>query len=255
MLTAPIFDGLTGIRHGFFTRSGGKSRGVFASLNCGYGSGDDQASVRWNRGICAASLGVDESRLLTAYQRHTADAVAAAEAWAQDKAPVADAIVTTTPGLAVGVLTADCAPVLFADPVNRVIAAAHAGWKGALTGILETTITEMETAGAARQTIRAAVGPCIAQRSYEVGPEFQARFISEQSADATHFAPSAKDGHWMFDLPGFVMSRLKQSDIREIAWIEADTYVDRDRFFSYRRTCHRGETDYGRQISAIALAG
>ena len=254
MITAAILSDLPSVRHGFFTRKGGTSSGIFASLNCGYGSGDDRDRVRDNRAICSENLGVVNSRLVGVFQEHTANAVVATEPWPSSEAPVADAIVTAAPGLAVGVLTADCAPILFADPKNGVVAAAHAGWKGAFTGIVESTVTKMEQVGAQRDSIVAAIGPCIAQQSYEVGPEFRARFASEDSAFASYFHPSTQDGHWMFDLAGFVDFKIRAAGLSAIEAVSLDTYADESRFFSYRRSCHRKEPQYGRQLSAITLA-
>jgi len=254
VLTAKNLATLPNIRHGFFTRTSGVSEGVFASLNCGYGSGDDQARVKENRRACARHLSVEESCLVTAYQQHTADAVIAETAWTHDDAPVADAVVTRTPNLAVGVLTADCVPVLFADNANSVVAAAHAGWKGALTGILEATIQAMESLGAERIHIKAAIGPSIAQPSYEVGPEFHERFVTEREDFAQFFESAEKNGHWIFDLPGFVRANLEALEIPDIELLGVDTYADESAFFSYRRACHQGEEHHGRQLSAIAIA-
>lgn len=254
MLTAKNLATLPNIRHGFFTRTSGVSEGVFASLNCGYGSGDDQARVKENRCICARQLSVEESCLVTAYQQHTADAVIAETPWPHDDAPIADAIVTRAPNLAVGILTADCVPVLFADNANGVVAAAHAGWKGALTGILEATIRSMESLGAERGYIKAAVGPSIAQPSYEVGPEFHERFITERADFAQFFESAEKSGHWMFDLPGFVRGNLEALKVPDIDLLGVDTYTDESAFYSYRRACHQSEKHYGRQLSAIAVA-
>jgi polyphenol oxidase len=238
------------IRHGFFTRKGGHSSALFASLNCGYGSGDDKPTVAKNRGVVSASLGVDH--LLTAWQWHSADAIAANDPWDVQTPPKADAIVTATPGLAIGILTADCAPVLFADSSAGVIGAAHAGWKGALGGVTDATIEAMEKLGARRERIAAVIGPTISQDSYEVGPDFRERF--EESSASPYFKPSTRKSHYMFDLPGYLSSRLKAQHLASVSNLSFCTYRDEERFFSYRRATHRSEQHYGRQISAIALA-
>jgi YfiH family protein len=253
MLTAKPLDVLTHIRHGFFTREGGVSKGIYASLNCGYGSDDDTENVRENRARVADKLSVEREKLLTVYQIHSPAVALVREAWTPDTAPQADAMVTATPGIALGILTADCAPVLFADQKAQVIGAAHAGWKGAVTGVLEATIEAMLRLGAERRNIAAAIGPCISQDAYEVGPEFHERFLSEDAANARWFKPSDNPGHFMFDLPGYVVSRLEASDIGTVAALGHCTYQDERRFFSFRRTTHRKEKDYGRQISALML--
>ncbi|MBX3505076.1 MAG: peptidoglycan editing factor PgeF [Parvibaculum sp.] len=253
MLTAKPLDVLSHIRHGFFTREGGVSKGIYASLNCGYGSDDATENVRENRARVAEKLSVEREKLLTVYQIHSPDVVAVTEPWTPDTAPQADAMVTATPGIALGILTADCAPVLFADKKARVIGAAHAGWKGALGGVLEATVEAMIRLGAERQDIAAAIGPCISQDAYEVGPEFRARFIEADEANARWFEPSDKDRHGMFDLPGYVEARLEAADIGTVSVLGQCTYQDEKRFFSFRRTTHRGEKDYGRQISALML--
>jgi hypothetical protein len=244
---------LAGLSHGFFTREGGHSRGIFSSLNCGMGSGDDRDTVRRNRAIVAAELGVAEPQLLTAYQIHSPDAVAVAESWDADDRPRADAMVTRRPGLALGVLTADCGPILFADGRARVIGAAHAGWKGALTGVTGRTLDLMEEQGAKRCDIVAVIGPTISQAAYEVGPEFPDRFIEADPANARYFRPSQRSGHFMFDLPGYLEDRLRREGAGHVVNLAVCTFSDESRFFSYRRTTHRNEKDYGRQISAIAL--
>jgi YfiH family protein len=239
------------IRHGFFTRKGGHSSGLFASLNCGFGSGDDKPTVARNRGVVSAALGVDH--LLTAWQWHSADTIAAAETWdSQTAPPRADAIVTATAGLAIGILTADCAPVLFADSSAGVIGAAHAGWKGALAGVTDSTIAAMEKLGARRDRIVAVIGPTISQESYEVGPDFRERFDGEGAS--SFFKPSARKSHYMFDLPGYLRRRLEVQGLASVTDLGLCTYREEDRFFSYRRATHHGEQHYGRQISAIALA-
>lgn len=253
MLTAKPLDVLPHIRHGFFTREGGVSKGIYASLNCGYGSDDATENVRENRARVAEKLSVEREKLLTVYQIHSPTVAEVSEPWTPDTAPQADAMVTATPGIALGILTADCAPVLFADKKARVIGAAHAGWKGALGGVLEATVEAMIRLGAERQDIAAAIGPCISQDAYEVGPEFRARFIEADEANARWFEPSDKDRHCMFDLPGYVEARLEAADIGTVSVLGQCTYQDEKRFFSFRRTTHRGEKDYGRQISALML--
>jgi polyphenol oxidase len=245
---------LAGFRHGFFTRRGGHSTGVFASLNCGYGSGDDKALVGRNRALVAEQLGVAADRLLTVWQCHSADAVTVSEPWAANSPPHADAMVTATPGVAVAVLAADCTPVLFAEREARVVGAAHAGWKGALTGILEATLAAMERLGARRERIAAVIGPTISQASYETGPEFIDHFVDADRANKRFFRPSTRPYHNQFDLPGYVGRRLAAAGCGVVRDLALCTYADQDRFFSFRRTTHCREPDYGRQISAIALS-
>lgn len=242
-----------GIKHAFFTRRGGGSSGIYASLNGGVGSADDPAAVRRNRATMAASLGLAPERLLSLHQVHSATALPATEPWDGPR-PKADGMATRTPGLALAIASADCGPILFADPATGVIGAAHAGWKGALTGVLEATIDLMETLGAARRSIVAVLGPTIGPGAYEVGPEFEARFLAEASSNARFFQPSGRDGHAWFDLPRYVGSRLERAGIGKFTDLGLCTYSDEALFFSYRRATHRGEPDYGRLISAIALA-
>jgi len=243
-------DLLAGVRHGFFTRKGGASSGIFAGLNCGPGSSDQSHAVATNRGRVADAMGVAPDRLLSLNQVHSADVVTIDGAgWAER--PRADAAVTRHPGLALGVLTADCAPVLFADADAGVIGAAHAGWRGALGGIVEATVDAMEVAGARRGAIRAAIGPTISQRAYEVGPDFFETFLAKEAGWDRYFAPGQGD-RLLFDLPGLVLARLRAAGV-EAEWIGRCTYGDPDRFYSYRRTTHAGEPDYGRLISAITL--
>jgi len=246
---------LTGIRHAFFTRAGGASSGLYASLNGGVGSQDDAGNVVENRARMAAALGVEPRRLLTAYQSHSPNVVVAEAPWTTENRPQADGIVTRMRALAIGVTTADCGPVLFADPRAGVIGAAHAGWRGALTGVIEATIAAMEQLGAAQSQIRAAIGPMIRQGSYEVGPDLVARFRAEDPASSRFFAPAKRDSHAMFDLAGYIAVRLKRAGITEVEDLGLCTYADPERFFSYRRTTHRAETDYGRHVNAIALVG
>jgi hypothetical protein len=241
------------IRHAFFTREGGVSGGIYASLNGGIGSRDAPENVRENRARMAASLGVAPTHLVSCYQIHSPDVIVATEPWTRENAPRADAIVTRTSGLAIGVSTADCGPILFADAESRVIGAAHAGWKGALTGVLEVTIAAMEKLGAARARIRAAIGPLIRQPNYEVGNEFVERFTAAEAANKRFFAAATRPGHAMFDLPGYIKSRLERAEIQGVEDLGLCTYADAARFFSYRRTTHRGEADYGRHVNAIAL--
>jgi polyphenol oxidase len=246
---------LSGLRHAFFTREGGVSAGVYSSLNGGVGSRDHAGHVAENRARMAAALAVKPHRFLTAYQIHSPDVVVAEEPWASDARPRADAIVTCAVGLAIGVSTADCGPVLFADANARVIGAAHAGWRGALSGVLEATVAAMERLGATRGGIRAALGPMIRQDNYEVGPDFVARFAAEDKTSADFFRPTAREGHALFDLPGYIAARLARAGVQQIEDIGLCTYAEPERFFSFRRTTHRAEPDYGRHINAIALAG
>ncbi len=242
-----------GIAHGFFTRAGGVSAGVYGTLNCGLGSRDDRNAVMENRARVAGSLGALPDRLVTVYQVHSACALVIDRPVGGAALPRADALVTRTPGLAIGVLTADCAPVLLADPQGPIVAAAHAGWRGALSGILEATITMMESLGADRRRIRAAVGPCIQQAAYEVGPEFEAEFLGRDAQNAQFFVRGENDERTRFDLPGFVCRLLRRLGVSEIEDTSLCTYENESLFFSYRRSLHRQEGDYGRQISAIVV--
>ena len=246
---------LTGIRHAFFTRAGGVSTGLYATLNGGVGSQDESGKVVENRARMAAALGVEPQRLLTAYQSHSPNVIVAEAPWTTENRPQADAIVTRMRALAIGVTTADCGPVLFADPRAGVIGAAHAGWRGALSCVVEATIAAMERLGAARSQIRAALGPMIRQENYEVGPDLVARFRAEDPAASRFFAPAQREDRAMFDLAGYIAARLKRAGIGEVEDLGVCTYADPDRFYSYRRTTHRGEADYGRHVNAIALAG
>ncbi len=243
------------IRHAFFTRAGGVSSGIYDSLNGGIGSNDAPENVTENRARMAAALGVAATHLVSCYQIHSPNVVVAAAPWTRETAPRADAIVTRVAGLAIGVSTADCGPILFADADAGVIGAAHAGWKGAFTGVLESTIAAMEKLGAARARITAAIGATIRQPSYEVGPEFVTRFTDADAANARFFRPSRKEGHAMFDIAGYVRMRIAGAGIAQIDDLGIDTYADEARCFSYRRSVHRGESDYGRLINAIALEG
>jgi hypothetical protein len=250
----PFLAALPGVVHGFFTRRGGVSEGVYASLNCGIGSGDRREHVLANRAGVAAMLGVAETQLATPFQVHGAGVVVARDKWRPGEGPEADGIVTRTAGLAIGVGTADCAPVLFADPEAAVVGAAHAGWGGALKGVLEATVGAMTSLGARPDRVSAVIGPAIAQRSYEVGPELRERFLADSPDNERFFVASDRPDHFRFDLAGHITERLHRLGIGLVsAMVDVDTYSDEDRFFSYRRTTHRSETAYGRQISAIVL--
>lgn len=240
------------IVHGFFTREGGVSRGLFAGLNVGLGSGDAAADVLANRRRVAAALGAADSFIATPHQTHSATAIVVDAPWPSQARPTADAVVTSRKGLAIGVLTADCGPVLFADPRAGVVAAAHAGWKGAMSGILENTVAAMEGLGARRSDIVATLGPTISQANYEVGAEFVERLRRHDPADERFVRASRRPGHAMFDLPGYILARLSAAGIAAAATGHC-TYAEEARFFSYRRSTHRGEPDYGRQISAINM--
>jgi YfiH family protein len=247
-----LLSAIPGLRHAFFSREGGVSDGIYASLNGGLGSSDDQAKVAENRRRMAEYMGVAPAHLVGVHQVHSPDAVVATGPWPGEARPRADAIVTRTEGIAIGVTTADCGPILFADPAARVIGAAHAGWKGALTGVLESTIDAMEKLGADRSGMVAAIGPLIRQQSYEVGGEFVERFLDADAGNAAFFIPSERSGHSMFDLAGFIRMRLENAGVLMIDDIGIDTYAD-ERFYSYRRSVHRKEADYGRLVHAIAL--
>ena len=253
-MTAPIKSetlAAQGVAHGFFTREGGVSQGLYASLNGGVGSKDKAEAVAENRRRMAASLGV--AHLLVPYQIHSPDAMVVAAHFAPEDRPRCDALVTRTRNIGLGVTGADCGILLFADADAQVIAAAHAGWKGALTGVLEATLDAMESQGAARGKIKAVLGPTISQQSYEVGPEFLERFIGEDKDFARFFAPSQREAHFMFDLPGFIGFRLLRAGVGRFEDLRLDTYADDARFYSYRRSVHRQEDDYGRLVAAIAL--
>ena len=247
-----LLSAIPGLRHAFFTRDGGVSSGIYADLNGGLGSNDDPQNVAENRRRMAERMGVAPHLFLSVHQIHSPDAVLASGPWEGASRPRADAIVTRTEGIAIGVTAADCGPILLADPNARVIGAAHAGWKGALTGILESTIEAMEKLGAERGGTVAAIGPMIRQQSYEVGSEFVERFIDAEADNAVFFVPSPREGHAMFDLAGFIRMRLENAGVLMIDDVGADTYSD-ERFFSYRRSVHRKEPDYGRHVHAIAL--
>jgi len=244
---------LSGVAHAFFTRRGGVSKGVYASLNGGVGSGDAPEAVAENRARMAAALGLAPDRLAVPYQVHSPDAVALSGHWAGDARPRCDGVVTATPGLALGVTGADCGMILFADPNARIVGAAHAGWKGALTGVIEATVAAMERLGARRSDIASAIGPCIAQSSYEVGPEFVAAFAEAGERTELFFVASVRPGHSMFDLKAYIADRIARAGVGGFEDLRLDTYADEEHFFSYRRTTHRKEPDYGRLVSAIAL--
>ncbi|MBS7540613.1 peptidoglycan editing factor PgeF [Ancylobacter lacus] len=250
-IESPALAKLPGIRHGFFTRQGGVSGGIYGALNGGTGSRDDPAHVAENRARMAAALGVEPARFLTCYQVHSPDCVAVDAPW--EARPHADAVATATPGIAVSVSIADCGPVLFADSEAGVVGAAHAGWKGAVGGVLESTLARMEELGARRTRIVAAIGPLIRQPSYEVGPEFVDRLTALDVGNARFFIPSTTAGHALFDLPGYIAARLERAGVGTIDDLGLDTYADAGRFFSYRRATHQGEPDYGRLIAAIVL--
>ena len=254
MLQANSLSKLARVRHGFFTRAGGVSQGVYASLNGGTGSNDAPDKIAENRARMAAALDVAPERLLTAFQIHSPDVAVAEQPWPRENRPRADAIVTRTPKLAIGVSTADCGPLLFADAEARVIGAAHAGWRGALSGVIEATVAAMEQLGAQRGRIAAALGPTIRQPNYEVGPEFVARFVAADAANARFFSPAPRAGHALFDLAGYIAQRVQRAGIDTFEDLGLCTYAEPERFFSYRRMTKMGEPDYGRHINAIALA-
>ncbi len=250
-LTSPLLD-LPGVRHAFFTRQGGVSQGLYASLNVGRGSGDDPADVAENRARCAAHFGLPPAALSTGYQIHSPTVLIADAPWS-DERPQADGLATATRGVLCGALAADCAPILLADPQARVVAAAHAGWKGALAGIAEAAAAQMQALGANPENIVAVVGPCIGPASYEVGMDFLQSFLAVDPAYEAFFAAGESPEKRMFDLPGFVLSRLRFAGIRTCEWIGRDTCVEEELFFSNRRAFRRGEPDFGRLLSAIAL--
>ncbi|MGA7710344.1 MAG: peptidoglycan editing factor PgeF [Rhizomicrobium sp.] len=243
-----------GVAHGFFGRPGGVSEGIYASLNCGPGSGDDRARVIENRRRVIETF-APRTSLVTLYQIHSPDVVTVTVPWDIAAPPQADALVTNRPGIALGILTADCAPVLLSDAEAGVIGAAHAGWKGALDGVIASTVAAMEKLGAVRKRIAAAIGPCISQASYEVDSEFRARFLAAESSHARFFMRKGREGYFHFDLEGFAAARLGDAGIANIEKLSACTYARSADFFSFRRATHRGEHDYGREISTIVLTG
>jgi YfiH family protein len=253
VITLGALNDLSPIRHAFFTRQNGVSTGLYASNNVGLGSKDDPAAVAENRARCMARFDLPADRLVTVHQVHSPDVAVVEAPFAPGAIPRADAMVSATKGLALGILTADCAPILLADAEARVIGAAHAGWKGALGGVAENTVAAMVRLGARPERIVAAIGPCIAQRSYEVGPEFPGPITARDPRDADLFAPSRREGRFMFDLAGYVGRRLAAAGVTLLARAPNDTCAEEDRFFSYRRATLRGEPDYGRGLSAIAI--
>lgn len=253
MITLGTLNELEGVRHAFFTRTGGTSEGLYATNNCGFGSGDDPARVAENRRRSVMRLDLPGDSLVTVHQVHGRDVVVVDRPWAHKDAPKADAMVTNKPGIALGILTADCAPILFVDAEAKVIGACHAGWKGALSGVPGATVEAMTMLGATPSRIHAVIGPCIAQRSYEVGPEFPRPFLEQSAANSDFFAPSARPGHFMFDLLGYLGRRMGALNLHFVSGVPYDTCREEDRFFSYRRATLRGEPDYGRNLSAIAL--
>jgi YfiH family protein len=251
VLTSPLLAEFAGVRHAFFTRQGGASEGVYASLNHGVGSNDDPGRVQENRRRAAAHFGLSAERLLTAYQIHSPDIVAAAEPWSER--PQADGVVTAAPGLICGALAADCAPVLLADPKARVVGAAHAGWRGALGGVVDSAVARMVELGARPGRIVAAVGPCIGPSSYEVGLEFLQAFQAADPGSGRFFAPGEAPDKRLFDLPAFVLERLRAAGVGRCEWTGHDTFADAELFYSNRRAFKQGEPDYGRLLSAIVL--
>jgi len=253
MVEAQALSQLPGIHHGFFERTNGASLGLYASLNCGLGSDDEKQTVLKNRTTVAAHLNLAPAHLLTAYQHHSPDVITVTKLWDVANPPKADGMVTNVSNIGLGILTADCAPVLFADANARVIGAAHAGWRGAVAGVTDNIITAMENLGAQRSEIVAVIGPAISQSVYEVGPEFIDSFLSQDPAHQQFFTPSSREKHCMFDLPGYLIQRLERANVSAVSWVEKCTYAHEDQFFSYRRATHKCEDDYGRQISVITL--
>lgn len=255
-IIAPALAARPGIRHAFFTRQGGVSEGIYDSLNVGYGSDDAQDAITENRRRAMAAFGQPVTALNTVYQVHSAEAVTADGHWKPADAPRADAMVTDRPGIVLGVLAADCVPVLFAGETGdgrRVIGGAHAGWRGAISGVLSSTVAAMEALGLQRDTLGAAIGPCIGMKSYEVGPEFAKPFLAQDPQNARFFRPGIRRDHPVFNIAGYVRSRLESLLVPVVELIEADTCAEADRFFSYRRKTLTGEPDYGRQLSAIMI--
>jgi hypothetical protein len=246
-------SGIDAITHGFFSRAGGQSQGIYDSLNCGPGSNDDPVAVAKNRAQVARAMGVTTESLVSLYQVHSPKVVVVDKAWSREDAPQADAMVSKEPGIALGILTADCAPVLLANSAGTVIGAAHAGWKGAVGGVIEATIAAMIELGAEKTDIYGVVGPCIRPESYEVGDDMYQLLNDANSINAQFFDPGKREGHYQFDLPSYVLVRLASSGIGMVEDTPGDTYADVELYFSYRRATHRGEADYGRQISSIAI--
>jgi polyphenol oxidase len=253
VITSGALGADPGIRHAFFTRRGGVSEGLFGSLNCGFGSGDSPERVARNREIAMDHIGLPADRLVTVRQVHSATVVIVEQPGRREESPSADGLVTAVPGIALGVLAADCAPILFHDPMAEVIGAAHCGWRGSLGGVVEATLSRMAALGATRSRIRAAIGPCIARRSYEVGPEFPQPFVGEDPGNIRFFAAAPGLGRFLFDLAGYIAHRLVRAGIATVEVASHDTVVDEGRFFSYRRARLRGERSYGRGLSTIVL--
>lgn len=253
LIEAPALASIKYVRHGFFTREGGVSSGLYQSLNCGYGSDDEAANVTENRRRVRDALDVTAESLITPYQVHGTHVVVVTQPWSHDAAPKADGLATGVPGIALGILTADCAPILFADRDAGVIGACHAGWRGTLDGIVEATLAAMDGLGAQRANIRAAIGPCIAQNSYQVGPEFRDRFRAADDGNDKFFKAD-DECCYRFDLAGFVLERLNRAGIADSSWIGLDTCTEDKRLFSFRRSTQKGEADFGRGLSVITLA-
>ena len=253
MIRLAGLDGIGGLLHAFFTRQGGVSNGLFASLNCGFGSRDDADRIEQNRAIAMEMLNLPPDRLVTCRQIHSAEVVSVDEPWHRNNAPAADGMVTRIPGVVLGVLAADCAPLLLCDSIAHVIGAAHAGWRGALQGVAEATVEAMERLGAERSRIRVGIGPCIGPASYEVGPEFPPPIVAEDPPAKGYFAPAEKAGHFMFDLAAYVEHRLHRFGVRLVERALHDTAAEPELFFSYRRARLRGEPVFGLGLSAIAI--
>lgn len=253
MITSSAFNGLKGVRHGFFTRRGGVSEGHFASLNCGYGSGDADANVDANRARAMGMMDQPAEALVTVRQVHSAKVVVVDKPWTEGAAPEADGLVTRVPGIALGLLTADCMPILFADPRAKVVGAAHAGWRGAKAGIVEATVATMERLGAKAGRIVALLGPCIRHGSYEVGPELREDFLADAAGNESFFAPSRNAGKFLFDLPTYIYRRIDALGLKHIQMLQIDTCREADRFFSHRRATLAGEPVCGRNLSAVVL--
>ncbi|HKP25109.1 MAG TPA: peptidoglycan editing factor PgeF [Dongiaceae bacterium] len=253
MITLGVLSDLPSIRHGFMTRAGGVSEGIYASLNCGLGSDDEQARVLENRRRVLQMAGIPANTLLTAYQVHSPDVLVVEEEWREGPRPKVDALVTARKNVAIAASSADCVPILFADPEARVVAAAHAGWRGAVGGVLQATVKQMCALGAKPERIRAGVGPCIGPASYEVGPEFPAPFLAQNPDNARFFRAAQRAGHHMFDLESYVAGELAAMKLGAIEVAHRDTCAEEGTFFSYRRSCLRKEPDYGRHVSVIGL--
>ncbi len=253
MIRLAGLDVSSGIRHAFFTRQGGVSDGLYASLNCGFGSGDNAECIEQNRAVAMQMLGVSPDGLVTCRQIHSARVVSVDKRWSHGDAPAADGMVTRTPGVVLGVLAADCAPLLLCDSSARVIGAAHAGWRGAFQGVAEATIEAMERLGAERSRVRVGIGPCIGPGSYEVGPEFPMPIIADDRAAEAHFAPAQRAGHFMFDLAAYIEHRLHRFGVPSVERAPHDTAAEPELFFSYRRARRRGEPVFGLGLSAIAI--